>query len=88
MFDIGSVKTAPLSTETALTMVKTRYDGAYSFKADNNLAAKILRADELASRHLGNANAAEEAGDYRKAERLYAKAQYWLDRYNRLVGNA
>lgn len=65
----------------------TRNDGAYDYRADDNLATKIQRADELASRHLGNANAAEEAGDYAKAERLYAKSQYWLDRYNSLVGN-
>jgi hypothetical protein len=31
---------------------------------------------------------AREAGKTAKAERCYAKSQYWLDRYNRLIGAA
>jgi hypothetical protein len=30
---------------------------------------------------------AAERGDHVKAEKLYAKGQYWLDRYNKLAGN-
>jgi hypothetical protein len=41
----------------------------------------------MCSRYLGNANEAEERGQYVKAERLYAKSQYWRDRYNHLTGN-
>jgi hypothetical protein len=67
---------------------KLRYDGAYSYRADDCLALKINRADFFANRYLGDANEAAEAGKREKAERLYAKAQYWLDRYNKLVGNA
>lgn len=48
----------------------------------------ILKADILAGRYLGNANEAEERGDHAKAEKLYAKSQYWLDRLNKLLGNA
>jgi hypothetical protein len=72
----------------ALPNVKTRYDGAYTFQADEKLYAKILRADELSGRYLADANEAEEAGNFKKAEKLFAKAQYWLDRHNKLIGNA
>jgi hypothetical protein len=49
---------------------------------------KMLEAEERGNRYLGNANEAAERGDHVKAEKLYAKGQYWLDRYNRLAGNA
>ena len=48
----------------------------------------VLKAEHLAGKWLGNANEAAERGQHEKAERLYQKAQYWLDRYNKLVGNA
>jgi hypothetical protein len=88
MFDLGSVKTDQLLSETAVAKVKTRYDGAFTYRADDKLAAKISRANELASRYLADANEAEETGRVAKAGKLFAKAQYWLDRYNKLVGNA
>lgn len=49
---------------------------------------KRCHADIMASRNLANANEASERGDHATAERLYAKSQYWLDRYNILAGNA
>ena len=51
-------------------------------------AAKIARADERGSYWLAKANEASERGDDAKAEKLYAKGQYWLDRVNKLLGNA
>ncbi|MBY5863237.1 hypothetical protein [Rhizobium leguminosarum] len=49
---------------------------------------KIIEANEWSSRHLADANEAAERGDMMKAEKLYAKSQYWLDRYNKLAGNS
>lgn len=49
---------------------------------------KVLEADERANRYLGDAREAEEAGQNGKAERLYAKCGFWMDRYNRLTGRA
>jgi len=46
-----------------------------------------LKAETLASKWLGDANEAEERGDYAKAEVYFRKAQYWLDRYNKWAGN-
>ena len=51
-------------------------------------AERTLKAEHMASRYLGDANEAAEAGNHAKAERLYAKSQIWLDRYNILAGNA
>ncbi len=48
----------------------------------------VLEAEQEGSRYLGDANEASERGDHAKAERLYDKAQFWLDRYNKLAGNA
>lgn len=48
---------------------------------------KIAHADELGGRWLAAANEAAERGQHDKAEKLYAKAQYWLDRANTLLGN-
>lgn len=49
---------------------------------------KILEAEERANKWLADANEAAERGNHAKAERLYEKAQYWLDRFNKLAGNA
>jgi hypothetical protein len=49
---------------------------------------RMIEADERGSRYLADANAAAERGDNAKAERLYEKGQFWLDRYNKLAGNA
>jgi hypothetical protein len=49
---------------------------------------KCLEADERGSRYLADANEALEAGKKERAERLYAKGQFWLDRFNKLTGRA
>jgi hypothetical protein len=51
-------------------------------------APNVLKAEHLASKWLGDANEADERGDRKRAERCYAKAQFWLDRLNKLLGNA
>jgi hypothetical protein len=45
------------------------------------LSDRIVEADTLASRYLGNANEASEKGYQTKVDKFYAKSQYWLDRY-------
>lgn len=52
----------------------------------SSLRERILRADELASRYLADANEASEKGQMERAERLYEKAQFWLDRWTLLTG--
>jgi hypothetical protein len=49
---------------------------------------KAIDADERASRYLGDAREAEEAGHKDLAEWLYAKCDFWMDRFNRLTGRA
>lgn len=49
---------------------------------------KVLEAEMRGSHWLAEGNQAAEAGKHDKAERCYEKSQYWLDRYNRLVGNS
>ena len=46
----------------------------------------VLNAETRASQWLADGNEARERGDAAKAEKCYAKSQYWLDRYNRLTG--
>lgn len=48
----------------------------------------VLDAETRCSQWLADGNQAREAGNVAKAERCYAKSQYWLDRYNRLIGAA
>lgn len=48
----------------------------------------VMEADHYGNAYLGDANQAAEAGQKDKADRLYTKGQFWLDRYNRLVGNS
>lgn len=48
---------------------------------------QMLRAEELCSRYLADANQALEEGKKTKAARLYEKSGYWRDRYNFLAGN-
>jgi len=50
------------------------------------LQEKITEADERGNRYLADANAAAEAGKQEKADKLYEKGQYWLDRLNKLQG--
>lgn len=47
---------------------------------------KIVRAEDFGSRYLADANEAAEQGKQAKAEKLYEKGQYWLDRANKLRG--
>ena len=47
---------------------------------------KIVHAEMMAARYLGNYNEAVAAGRVERAEKLHAKAQYWLDRANDLRG--
>ena len=51
------------------------------------LADKVADADMRGGNWLAKANEATERGESEKAERLYEKAQFWLDRANRLLGN-
>lgn len=48
---------------------------------------KIIEAEQRGAHWLAEGNEAEERGNTVKAERCFAKAQHWLDRYNKLVGN-
>ena len=50
------------------------------------LAQKIWEADAKGGNCLALANEAAEAGNHEKAEKLYAKGQFWLDRSNKLRG--
>lgn len=50
------------------------------------LNEKIAIADERGGHWLALANEAAEQGKTEKAERLYAKGQFWLDRSNKLRG--
>lgn len=52
------------------------------------LAERIIDAEVLGSRYLADANQAAEHGYHAKAEKLYDKSQFWLDRYNKLAGNS
>jgi len=51
---------------------------------------KMLNAEIKAGMYLGNYNERIEriGREDAIAARLYAKAQFWLDRYNKLAGNA
>ena len=48
---------------------------------------KIIEAEQRASKWLADGNEAEERGNAVKAEKCFAKAQFWLDRLNLLQGN-
>ncbi|MBO9427938.1 hypothetical protein [Sulfitobacter sp. R18_1] len=48
---------------------------------------KALDAEIRASQWLASANELSERGSTEKAEEHYRKAQFWLDRYNKLAGN-
>lgn len=52
------------------------------------IAEKIAEADMRGSDYLARANEQAEKGNKEKAEALYAKGQYWLDRSNKLRGCA
>lgn len=54
---------------------------------DSCAYAKIIEAEQRGNKYLADANVAAEAGKHEKAEKLYAKGQFWIDRYNKLAGN-
>lgn len=56
-------------------------------KQTKTIADKIADADMHGGRWLAKANEYAERGDHEKAEKCYAKGQYWLDRANQLLGN-
>ena len=65
-----------------MTTATTKFGKQMGFTA-------LIEADYYGNRYLGDYNERVESGkDDRTAERLYAKGQYWLDRYNRLNGDA
>jgi hypothetical protein len=49
---------------------------------------RMMNAEYRGSRYLADANEAAERGDKAKADKLYEKGQFWLDRYNKLAGNS
>ena len=49
---------------------------------------RLAQAEERCGRYLADANAAEERGAKKTADRLYAKSGYWRDRMNKLSGDA
>ena len=51
------------------------------------LQEKIIEAETRGNAWLADANAESERGNFDKAEKCYAKGQWWLDRYNRLTRN-
>jgi hypothetical protein len=57
-------------------------------KPAKSLAEKISEADTRGGDLLARANEQAEKGNKDKAEALYAKGQYWLDRSNKLRGDA
>lgn len=56
-------------------------------KSKKTLSERIADADMRGGKYLADANEAAERGDHEKAEKLYEKGQYWLDRVNKLLGN-
>lgn len=72
--------------EALLRRAKDARDGM-NMKPKKTLSERIAEADERGSRYLADANEAAEAGKKDKAEKLYEKGQFWLDRSNKLRGN-
>ena len=50
------------------------------------LKERLLDAEAYGSRALADGNEAAERGNKQLAEKYWAKAQFWLDRYNFLAG--
>jgi hypothetical protein len=51
------------------------------------LRERLIEAEQRGSHYLAEGNEAAEKGNHVKAEKLYEKSQFWLDRYNTLAGN-
>lgn len=60
----------------------------YGLELQRKHREKVLDAETRCSQWLADGNAAKERGNARRAEYCYAKSQFWLDRYNNLVGNS
>lgn len=56
-------------------------------KPKKSLYERQIDAETRANQYLGDANEAAESGQHEKAEKLYAKSQFWLDRMNLLNGD-
>lgn len=52
-----------------------------------SLEERILDAEARGNRWLADGNEFQERGQLARAEECYRKGQFWLDRYNRLIGN-
>ena len=55
-------------------------------KSAKTLDERVADADARGGNYLARANEYAERGDKEKAEKLYEKCQYWLDRSNKLRG--
>lgn len=58
--------------------------------ARQNGWSPLVEADVMGSQYLGDFNERVERLGYEdeKAQKIYGKGQFWLDRYNKLAGNA
>lgn len=54
-------------------------------KPKKTLRERQLDAEQRCSGYLADANEAAERGEQSKADKLYAKSQFWLDRFNLLT---
>ena len=52
-----------------------------------SLKERQIEAETRANQYLADANEAAESGKSAKAETLYSKSQFWLDRMNNLNGD-
>jgi hypothetical protein len=55
---------------------------------DDSVKQRALKAYERCSRWLADGNEYNEAGREQKANECYEKSQFWLDRYNKLIGSS
>jgi hypothetical protein len=55
-------------------------------KTKRTVQERVVHAEMMAARYLGDYNEALEAGRPKAAEKLFAKSQYWLDVANDLRG--
>ena len=60
--------------------------GAHFRAVITHTETAALDAETRASQRLADGNAAKECGKMAKAGKCYAKAQFWLDRFNKLSG--
>lgn len=65
--------------------LKGKMEAAFLY---NRNQRRIREAEEKCGRYLAGANAAEERGAKKTAERLFEKSGFWRDRMNKLSGDA